>query len=76
MRAVTDSSEIEAIIPDVKQPVLIIWGEEDKMLPVAIAKRLEKDLKNANLVVIPGAGHASFDENPEMAIKAIEKFLS
>jgi len=76
MRAVTDSSEIEAIIPEVKQPVLIIWGEEDKLLPIANARRLEKELKDASLVIIPGAGHASFDENPEMAIMAIEKFLS
>ncbi|MGA2141243.1 MAG: alpha/beta hydrolase [Brevinematales bacterium] len=75
MRSVTNSSEVEKIIRDVKQPVLIIWGEKDRMLPLANAERLKKDLKNAILTVIPGAGHASFDENPEMAIDAIIKFI-
>lgn len=45
------------------------------MLPLDNAKRLSKDIKNAKLVIIPGAGHASFDENPEMAIEAILEFL-
>ena len=75
MRAVTNSSEVERVIGDVKQPALIIWGEKDSMLPLANAERLKRDLKNAVLTVIPGAGHASFDENPEMAIDAIMKFL-
>jgi pimeloyl-ACP methyl ester carboxylesterase len=74
-RAVTDSSQVEKMIPRVNAPALIIWGEKDRLTPPENAVRLSKDLRDSKLVIIPGAGHAAFDEKPGIAIDAIRDFL-
>ncbi len=75
VKAVTDSSQVESMIPGVKVPALIIWGGKDRLVPPSNAVRLAKDLKDSRLVIIPGAGHAAFDERPEIVIEAMKEFL-
>ena len=46
-------------------PVLLLWGSEDEFAPVAAAKRFEREIPGAALVVVEGAGHFVFDEQPQ-----------
>ncbi len=71
----TDVGEVEAMIPLVNAPTLIIWGENDRLVPVENGRRLEEEMKNSRLEIIPGTGHASFDEKPETALVLIKGFL-
>jgi len=40
-----------------KQPVLLVWGEADRMTPVATGLRMQSLIQNAQLVAIPKCGH-------------------
>lgn len=60
---------------DVTMPTLLIWGELDTATPLSDAKIMEKEMKDAGLVVIKGAGHYSFLNNLNQVVLVINKFL-
>lgn len=47
-----------------KMPVRVIWGKEDKWIPVETAKRLKEKLDAKDVVVIEGAGHLVMYDQP------------
>jgi len=60
----------------IETPILLIWGEHDKVLPLSFGKRLKNDLKNSKLVVLKDTGHLVPEEQPEEVQKQIKAFLS
>jgi haloalkane dehalogenase len=56
-------------------PALILWGEDDPFAPVAGAHRFDKELPDTELVVIGGAKHFVFDDEPEACSAAVRSFL-
>jgi haloalkane dehalogenase len=56
-------------------PALILWGEDDPFAPVAGAHRFAKELPDAELVVVGGAKHFVFDDEPEACSAAVRAFL-
>jgi pimeloyl-ACP methyl ester carboxylesterase len=62
------------LLPQIVVPTLLIWGELDERSPVSIAHELEEAIPDTELVVIPGAGHLSNLEKPEIINEAIRKF--
>lgn len=60
----------------VQAPTLIVWGREDRFLPVAHGERAAHLIPNARLHVIPEAGHVSFLDQPEAFCRAVLDFLS
>lgn len=56
-------------------PCLLIWGEEDKVVPLQTGKRLAKELKHSQLFVIKEAGHLLPEECPEIVNDYIKNFL-
>lgn len=56
-------------------PVLIIWGENDQVLPLSSGQRLHHDVKVSEFVIIPNAGHNPHEEQTEATIEAMEAFL-
>ena len=59
----------------VKMPTLIVWGDEDKIIPVQQAQRWRKLIPNSEVLVVKGAGHIVHLDKPEI-VDAIEKFLN
>ncbi|HSQ17869.1 MAG TPA: alpha/beta hydrolase [Anaerolineales bacterium] len=57
-------------------PVLVITGDDDRIVPTADSIRLAGELPNAELVVIPAAGHVPHEERPAEFMQAIEAFLT
>jgi pimeloyl-ACP methyl ester carboxylesterase len=57
-------------------PVLLIWGEGDRLLPLARAREAHRRLSGARLVVIEGAGHAPQSERPDAFNRALGDFLA
>src|SRR5258706_7048321 len=49
----------------IKVPVKIIWGEADKILPVAYAGEFKKLMPRAEVDIIPRCGHLPQAEKPE-----------
>jgi pimeloyl-ACP methyl ester carboxylesterase len=58
-----------------KMPTLLLWGEEDKLIPAAQAKLWKTFVPNADIQIVKGAGHLVLDEKPE-AVTAVERFLA
>lgn len=63
-------------MPSIKCPTLLVWGENDTATPVADAKKMERLIPDAGLVVFKGAGHYSFLDNPYQFAAVIRSFLS
>jgi pimeloyl-ACP methyl ester carboxylesterase len=67
--------ELVARYNDIKVPTLIIWGRQDKIIPLKVGELLERDIPNSTLKVIDKCGHAPQEEKPEETIPLIRRFL-
>jgi pimeloyl-ACP methyl ester carboxylesterase len=56
-------------------PTLILWGRQDKIVPLQIAHQLKNDIIDSSLVIIEECGHIPHEEKPAEAIQAISDFL-
>ena len=57
------------------KPLLLIWGEEDAAVPLAIGVRAREKIAGAELVAIPDAGHVSYLEVPDLFNRTVIDFL-
>ena len=62
------------LLPRIAVPTLLIWGELDERSPLSVARQFEDAVPDAELVVIPGAGHVSNLEQPELFNDAVREF--
>jgi pimeloyl-ACP methyl ester carboxylesterase len=62
------------LLPRITVPTLLIWGEQDVRSPLRVARQFEQAIPDAQLVVIPGAGHVSNLERPEEFNDAVREF--
>ena len=46
-------------------PTLLLWGEDDQFAPLAGAHRFEREIPGSELVVLEGAGHFVWEDEPE-----------
>lgn len=58
------NEDLTDLLPKVEQDTLLIWGDKDTATPITDAKLMEERIPNAGLVVLKGAGHFSFLEQP------------
>ena len=70
------NEDLEKLLPNIKQPTLLIWGDKDTDTPIQDAKIMEKLIPDAGLVTIKGAGHYSFLEQPYFVNKVLDSFLT
>ena len=56
-------------------PTLLVWGEEDRITPLAVAEAFLAGLPDAHLVTIPRCGHAPMLEAPGAFVAAVAGFL-
>jgi len=57
-------SGLEQRLNEVSVPVLVITGEDDRIVPARNSERLAAELSGAELVVIPGCGHVPHEGAP------------
>ena len=62
-------------LKDFNLPILVITGDDDRVVPTAQSEQLAGELPGASLVVIPDAGHVPHEEQPAAFMQAVEKFL-
>jgi len=56
-------------------PVLVITGDDDRIVPTRDSIRLARELPNASLVVIKNAGHLPHEENPQVFMQEVKDFV-
>lgn len=78
MRAIMSkcvNEDLKHLLPEIKAPTLLIWGENDTATPLGDAKIMEKGIPDAGLVSFPGCGHYSFLDNPYQFRAVIRSFF-
>ncbi|MBU2490228.1 MAG: alpha/beta hydrolase [Proteobacteria bacterium] len=62
-------------IPQIRQPTLIIWGENDPWTPVKLGRRFRQDIADSVLAILPRCGHMPQEEKPEVTVRLMDDFL-
>jgi pimeloyl-ACP methyl ester carboxylesterase len=70
------SQTLPHLLTSVKAPTRMIWGDKDKIVPVATAKRFQAALPNATLEVIEDCGHCVELERPEELARLVMPFIA
>lgn len=55
---------------EVAAPVLLVWGQQDRLVDVALAPRAARTFPDARLLVLPDVGHVAQLEQPETVARA------
>ena len=63
-------------LKDIENPVLLMWGEKDIDTPLYMARIMQKEIKDAGLVVLKNAGHFSYIDNAKEFNIIVNNFLS
>lgn len=63
------------ILKTIQVPVLLLWGEKDKLIPASHSKDYLNVLADARAVILPGLGHVPQEENPAQSLKPVRAFL-
>lgn len=66
---------LDAILPNVKAPTLVVWGAKDGLFPVALADIVVAQVPTAKKVVIADASHFSQIDDPAALAKALSEFF-
>lgn len=78
MRAIMSrvvNEDLKGLLPEIKAPTLLIWGEKDTATPMRDARLMQKLIPDAGLVSYPEAGHYSYLERPAQTQAVIQSFL-
>lgn len=65
----------EAALGRLETPVFLLWGEDDALVPVAAAERLQEAMPSATLAVLPGCGHLLPEDAPETIAPLVAEWL-
>jgi pimeloyl-ACP methyl ester carboxylesterase len=56
-------------------PTLVIWGAQDRWVPISDAFRFQSDIKGARLAIFEKSGHDPMEEDPQGTAAAVAEFL-
>ena len=66
----------EGRIREVSTPTLILWGSDDRLIPVEYGERFQRDIPGSRLMVLPGLGHVPQEEDPKASLDAAAEFVA
>jgi len=63
-------------LPEVECPTLIVWGRNDRIVPVGGAYRYEQLIPNSRRVIVEDTGHVPMIERPALFNRLLDDFLN
>ena len=69
------NEDLRYLLPEIKVPTLLIWGDQDTATPLSDARIMEQEIPDAGLVVVEGTGHFSFLENAPLVHNVLKSFF-
>ena len=63
------------LLQRMRQPLLVLWGSQDRLVPVAISQRLGQHKPDLELQLLPQLGHCPHDERPGLFNRALLQWL-
>lgn len=67
--------KLEDSMKKILVPTLLIWGEEDIIVPIGVAERMKKTIPNSGLTIIPHGKHSVIIDDPKIFTNAVHSFL-
>lgn len=71
-----DMDDLVTQYKTISVPVLIIWGEEDKVVPLIVGQKFKRDILDSQLVILPKCGHMPPEEEPGETTRQVRRFLN
>jgi pimeloyl-ACP methyl ester carboxylesterase len=71
----SDNPNLGALVPSIQMPTLLMWGEQDDWVPLAVMQRFADDLPHAERIVYPGVGHMPMEEIPQRSALDAHRFI-
>jgi pimeloyl-ACP methyl ester carboxylesterase len=68
-------ADLRDVLPTIEVPTLLLYGEADQRSPLEIARNMHAMIPESRLVIIPGVGHESNLEAPEIFNTEVRSFL-
>jgi pimeloyl-ACP methyl ester carboxylesterase len=68
-------AQVHLLARSITAPTLVITSDNDQLIPVELSELIAARIFNANLVVIPGAGHIPFMEQPDKVVRVVLDFI-
>ena len=75
LTAASTESDLAEHLSQITQPVLVITGDDDRIVPTEQSVQLAGELPQAQLSVLPACGHLPHEECPQAFLQAIESFF-
>jgi pimeloyl-ACP methyl ester carboxylesterase len=70
------SYPIRARLGEIACPTLVVWGSDDRLVPLRDASEFERLIPNARKVIFEDTGHVAMLERPARFNAELEKFLA
>ena len=64
------------LLPRVEAPTLVVWGENDRIVPVSAGERIAAAMPDARLEVVGGAGHLPHIEKADVVIPLLQQHMN
>lgn len=69
------AEDLTSYLPKIEIPTLLVWGEDDKVIPLFYAKKMQQLIPNAKLIVLEGLSHKLPYESPQRFVESIKLFI-
>jgi pimeloyl-ACP methyl ester carboxylesterase len=69
------NADISPRLGAIRAPTLVVWGQHDRLLPLAMGREIQSRIPGAGLAVIAGAGHNPMWERPTAFNQVVLEFL-
>ena len=66
---------LSAVLPLLRVPTLLLWGDDDRITPPSTAREFERLVPRSRLLFLSGCGHAPMIENPAAFAFHLSAFL-
>jgi pimeloyl-ACP methyl ester carboxylesterase len=68
--------KLEERLHRIKAPVLIVWGKEDRIAPLAVGEKYQSLIENAEIKILEECGHVPTMEKPSELASEVIRFLN
>ena len=70
------SQTLPHLLGGVRAPGLVVWGDDDRIVPLSAGRRYADALPSARLEIIPGCGHLVEMERPAELARLVGEFIT
>ncbi|ESY67716.1 MULTISPECIES: alpha/beta hydrolase [Mesorhizobium] len=70
------TDEVEPLYGELRCPVALLWGEDDRWISPQSGQRLAAMLPDCALTLVPGSGHLMQEDRPEAVVAAALRFFA